>query len=180
MARYAIGRDAGNDVQIIDDSVSRFHAELVMQGRGQFLLRDLDSANGTFSWDGSGFSPVEDGVSVGKLDRISLGTYRTTVRELIARAENPDRRKLGVSVSTKLQEILSRGTVTDMKSRIRKLIIAGVACLIGFVAVVGLVAFAWPLDAISLIAACVLGTGFAFTAIGCFYMANQVDRKLTG
>ena len=41
-----IGRQAGNEVHIEDDSVSRRHAEVVVQGR-QVILRDLGSANGT-------------------------------------------------------------------------------------------------------------------------------------
>ncbi len=41
-----IGRVAGVDVQLEDDSVSRRHAELVMQGKS-VVLKDLGSANGT-------------------------------------------------------------------------------------------------------------------------------------
>lgn len=180
MARYSIGRDAKCDIQIADDSVSRHHAELIDQGRGTYLLRDLESANGTFSWDGSGFAPVGDGASVGKLDRVSLGTYRTTVRELIARAENPERRDVRQSMSTRFQEILSRGTQTEMKKRIRNLIMAGAACLTGFAAVVALAVAAWPLGNIALIGACVLGTAFAIVAVACFYLGSQVEKDLSG
>jgi ABC transport system ATP-binding/permease protein len=41
-----IGRVAGTDVQLEDDSVSRRHAELVMTGK-TVVLKDLGSANGT-------------------------------------------------------------------------------------------------------------------------------------
>ncbi len=41
-----VGRVAGVDIQIEDDSVSRRHAELVVKGR-EVTLRDLGSANGT-------------------------------------------------------------------------------------------------------------------------------------
>ena len=42
-----LGRDLDNVVQLSDDFVSRHHAELVCDG-GQYRLRDLDSANGTY------------------------------------------------------------------------------------------------------------------------------------
>jgi transcriptional regulator with GAF, ATPase, and Fis domain len=42
----SIGRDAGNGVAIIDPSVSRKHCLVICQG-GRFLVRDLDSRNGT-------------------------------------------------------------------------------------------------------------------------------------
>lgn len=42
----SVGRVAGVDIQVEDDSVSRRHAELVVQGR-EVTLRDLGSANGT-------------------------------------------------------------------------------------------------------------------------------------
>jgi pSer/pThr/pTyr-binding forkhead associated (FHA) protein len=41
-----IGRVAGVDLQVDDDSVSRRHAEVVVEGR-EVVLRDLGSANGT-------------------------------------------------------------------------------------------------------------------------------------
>lgn len=41
-----VGRVAGVDLQIDDDSVSRRHAELVIEGR-EVVVRDLGSANGT-------------------------------------------------------------------------------------------------------------------------------------
>jgi transcriptional regulator with GAF, ATPase, and Fis domain len=44
--RVTIGSDAGNHVVLADDTVSRFHAEIVRRGDG-YLLRDLESTNGT-------------------------------------------------------------------------------------------------------------------------------------
>ncbi len=44
---FEIGREAGNDIQLHESEVSRSHAELVREGN-RFLLRDLDSSNGTF------------------------------------------------------------------------------------------------------------------------------------
>jgi len=45
--RLEIGRDAGNDIQLHDQEVSRSHAELVREGR-RYFLRDLGSSNGTY------------------------------------------------------------------------------------------------------------------------------------
>lgn len=47
-ARAVVGRGADCDVVLDDDSVSRRHAELARDDRGVYLLRDLESANGTF------------------------------------------------------------------------------------------------------------------------------------
>ena len=43
-----IGRVADNILQIEEGSISSHHAELIPQDTGGFLLRDLDSTNGTF------------------------------------------------------------------------------------------------------------------------------------
>lgn len=42
-----VGRDPGSDIIVRDARVSRHHAEIVFE-RGFFVLRDLDSANGSF------------------------------------------------------------------------------------------------------------------------------------
>jgi hypothetical protein len=47
-ARITIGRIAENDVQLVDDKVSRHHAVIEMHDGGRVVLRDLDSRNGTF------------------------------------------------------------------------------------------------------------------------------------
>ena len=46
--RITIGRIAENDVQLVDDKVSRHHAVIEMHDGGRVVLRDLDSRNGTF------------------------------------------------------------------------------------------------------------------------------------
>lgn len=45
--RFVIGRDAGCQVQLLDDGISRKHLEVVPQGLG-WCVRDLGSSNGTF------------------------------------------------------------------------------------------------------------------------------------
>jgi pSer/pThr/pTyr-binding forkhead associated (FHA) protein len=47
-AKAVVGRGAECDVVLDDDSVSRKHAELARDDRGVYMLRDLESANGTF------------------------------------------------------------------------------------------------------------------------------------
>jgi hypothetical protein len=47
-ARITIGRVAENDVQLVDDKVSRHHAVIELQDGGRVVLRDLGSRNGTF------------------------------------------------------------------------------------------------------------------------------------
>jgi diguanylate cyclase (GGDEF)-like protein len=45
--RTIIGRGAGSDVHVLDDGISRKHAEIVQQD-GKILIRDLGSTNGTY------------------------------------------------------------------------------------------------------------------------------------
>jgi FHA domain len=47
-ARITIGRVAENDVQLVDDKVSRHHAVIELQDGGRVVLHDLGSRNGTF------------------------------------------------------------------------------------------------------------------------------------
>ncbi|RAG83654.1 peptide-binding protein [Streptacidiphilus pinicola] len=64
-----IGRLAGCDLKLGDESVSRVHAELRLEG-GVWLLRDLGSTNGTQvnGWRVIGTVPVRAG------DRVSFGS----------------------------------------------------------------------------------------------------------
>ena len=48
--RVGIGSASGNEVQLASASVSRHHAEITVRD-GRYLLRDLDSTNGTFYSD---------------------------------------------------------------------------------------------------------------------------------
>jgi hypothetical protein len=47
-ARLTIGRVAENDVQLVDEKVSRQHAAIEVEDGGRVVLHDLDSRNGTF------------------------------------------------------------------------------------------------------------------------------------
>ncbi len=70
-----IGRDEGASVTIDDDTVSRLHARIVVDGDG-VRLEDLDSKNGTFLGDTRVKSPLplSDG------DKIRIGEVALTVR----------------------------------------------------------------------------------------------------
>src|SRR5688500_13809885 len=46
-APLLIGRDDGAEIQVLDQGVSRRHAEIFRMGE-MFFIRDLDSRNGTF------------------------------------------------------------------------------------------------------------------------------------
>lgn len=46
--RLRLGRAPENDIVIDDESVSRFHAEIVPRATAQYELRDLESRNGTW------------------------------------------------------------------------------------------------------------------------------------
>jgi hypothetical protein len=74
-----IGRERDNDVVLLDLKSSRYHAEIYLDG-GQWILTDLDSANGTYLNDRSVSSPSP--LSNG--DRINIGetelVFTTPVR----------------------------------------------------------------------------------------------------
>jgi hypothetical protein len=82
VARYSIGRKAGNDIVIQDPTVSRHHAELDEVGRGSYELRDLGSSQGTHVLDGQRWDKV-DRREIDAKTPIRFGSYKTTVAELL-------------------------------------------------------------------------------------------------
>lgn len=73
--RIRIGRDATNDWQIEDLTVSRFHAEIVQNDKGGFDLVDLKSANGSFI---NGKQVKRREIEIGDLISIGGATRRFT------------------------------------------------------------------------------------------------------
>lgn len=65
----SIGRDPVRAVSIADSRASSLHAEIVLEEEGRFVLRDLDSTNGTLL---NGVSVQESILSVG--DEIKIGS----------------------------------------------------------------------------------------------------------
>ncbi len=69
----SIGRNPENVVVIPDQEVSRKHAELSMQG-DKIFIRDLNSKNGTFVYNGKTFEKVSDSVEVKPNSLLKFGT----------------------------------------------------------------------------------------------------------
>jgi transcriptional regulator with GAF, ATPase, and Fis domain len=67
---FRIGKDPSNDLVLVDSTVSREHCEITRDGRG-YLLRDLDSTNGTLL-DGAeireGYLSAGAVISVGRIE----------------------------------------------------------------------------------------------------------------
>ncbi len=81
-----VGRVPGVDIQIEDDSVSRRHAEVVVQGR-DVILRDLGSANGT-NVNGA---PLTEELALAGGDIIQFGVVEMTFEQPQAIARRPGR-----------------------------------------------------------------------------------------
>jgi len=79
--KIRIGRDAGCDVVLSDRSVSRKHADLMIDASGVMELLDLDSSSGTFLIrDGK-----EDSIARAKLkegDKVRFGEVELTLEAL--------------------------------------------------------------------------------------------------
>ncbi len=69
--RFTLGRRPSNDIPVKDDKASGQHAELVREG-GAWVLRDLDSTNGTFM---DGRKVTEVGLSPGDIFQIGLTKF---------------------------------------------------------------------------------------------------------
>ncbi len=68
-----IGRSPENVVVVPDQEVSRKHAELTLDGES-VMLKDLNSSNGTFLYNGKEFERVSDSVEVKPNSIIKFGT----------------------------------------------------------------------------------------------------------
>jgi pSer/pThr/pTyr-binding forkhead associated (FHA) protein len=69
----SIGRSPENVVVIPDQEVSRKHAELTMDG-AKLMLKDLNSKNGTYLYNGKEFQQVHDSVEVKPNSIVKFGT----------------------------------------------------------------------------------------------------------
>ena len=78
MNNCLIGRGAFNDIVLLDDMVSRRHAQIQMQVHGEYTLQDLGSSNGTFL-DGR---KVEVPVVLHDGARIEVGPFQLTFRQV--------------------------------------------------------------------------------------------------
>ncbi len=69
----SIGRSPENIIVVPDQEVSRKHAELTMEGN-KLMLKDLNSKNGTFVYDGKQFQQVTDSAEVKPNTIVKFGT----------------------------------------------------------------------------------------------------------
>ena len=79
-----IGRHSDCDVTFTQETVSRFHAELVVTDNGRYFLVDRNSTHGTWrSADGGPFVQWKHGGYVGSEDRIRFGKSEIrTIRDI--------------------------------------------------------------------------------------------------
>lgn len=80
---WMIGRSSQCDIPISnDDTVSRFHAELVIGQDNKPFLADRESKQGTWIWmDGRWQRQLHGYVQLGT--RVRLGSYETTIDDLM-------------------------------------------------------------------------------------------------
>jgi pSer/pThr/pTyr-binding forkhead associated (FHA) protein len=88
---WVIGRHTDCDIQIGDETVSRYHAELVVGRSNKPFLVDRGSTHGTWTNERSGWQRLERGSYVQPDTRVRLGHHETTVRELMSRIPNANR-----------------------------------------------------------------------------------------
>jgi pSer/pThr/pTyr-binding forkhead associated (FHA) protein len=69
----SIGRNPENVVVVPDQEVSRKHAELSLEG-GKIIVRDLNSKNGTYVYNGKQFERVSDSAEVKLNSLLKFGT----------------------------------------------------------------------------------------------------------
>lgn len=102
--RLSIGRASSSDIQLVHDGISRQHAQVVLDDRGQHMLQDLDSSNGTFV-DGERIRrhPLHPGL-VFKIMKVRLVYERAT-------EESVDCEESGVYAIRKVDGTTLRGTV---------------------------------------------------------------------
>jgi ABC transport system ATP-binding/permease protein len=129
-----VGRVAGVDLQIDDDSVSRRHAELVVEGR-QVSVKDLGSANGT-SVNGT---PIDEKTILNAGDIVQFGVVemmfetggtsasgaRPPVRRTASPAESPaSRSPRRLREQPPISSAVDEASAMDPGSK-KKLIVAG-------------------------------------------------------
>jgi len=80
-----IGRDQNMDVCLLDSTVSRRHAELVLLPSGKCYLSDCGSTSGTCFFSGEGWQSISQ-AHLTLDDTVSLGDHEATIRELAEEA----------------------------------------------------------------------------------------------
>ncbi len=82
---YIIGRGRDADIRVVDETVSRSHAELTVTDGGRYYLADRNSMHGTWVRSDEGWSRHHQGyVDLG--ERLRFGHVETHLRELLWRS----------------------------------------------------------------------------------------------
>ena len=85
---YIIGRDPSCDIVLEDDSVSRQHADLIVNEKGIFLLIDRDSTNGCFILrEGTWEIVTQEIISIE--DIVKFGEAKMSVKDMISSIPMP-------------------------------------------------------------------------------------------
>ncbi len=75
--RYTIGRESNNDIVIVDSSVSRLHAEIIVSGDGRkILISDCNSSNGTLLFRNNRQSAVTGAQQIFPEDKLQFGDIK--------------------------------------------------------------------------------------------------------
>lgn len=104
-----IGRTKSSDIKLPTDAISKSHALLIRKGTGKWLLKDLDSANGTFVNGGK-----IDSALITEEDELRFGDLFASVESVI---QNPNEKPLARPWKTALAITLFQG-LTMLQLRI--------------------------------------------------------------
>ena len=85
---YIIGRDPTCDIVLTDDSVSRQHAELIVNEKGVLMLIDQHSTNGCFIQSKGVWESFSQEI-VNSQNLVKFGNLEISVEDLIASVPNP-------------------------------------------------------------------------------------------
>ncbi len=86
--RYLIGRDPGCAIPIADDSISRRHAQIALDG-AQIRVEDVGSSNGTFLIRQGQSRKLDKEEIVFSTDTLQFGSVQLTVKELLDNLKPP-------------------------------------------------------------------------------------------
>ena len=81
---YSVGRGSDVDIQLSDQSVSRYHLELTKTNDGRYYLIDANSSAGTQIQRAGNWEPIRQGF-VDANDYLLLGKENVQIQQLIAK-----------------------------------------------------------------------------------------------
>lgn len=96
-SNWIVGRDPACHLHLDNDTVSRQHAELSVGNKGEFLLKDLNSVNGTLLERAGIYMPVGNKpTEMQKGDKVYFGQCVLTADNMLVRlgAEPGEKKKI--------------------------------------------------------------------------------------